>query len=186
MTRAILFDLVGVLLFPREDYSPDERTDAVDSLIGQSTDDVRLRAEVSQRFRLTGMEFDHIIARVADKYTDFPPIWELLPDLRKRYRLGIINNGTSLTFAAFDARYDLERNFDLFLSSAREGICKPDARIFRLACERLDVPPGQCLFMDDAAENITAASQFGMKTIYWSNRQVGFHRFQEWLKGEVG
>ena len=185
MTRVILFDLVGVLLFPRQDYSPDEIVDAVDRLVGQTTDDIRLRAEVLRRFDLTEIEFDHLMAQIACKYTAFLPIWELLPELRERYRLGIINNGTYLTFAAFDARYGLEHNFDLFISSAREGICKPDARIFRLACERLGVLPGQCLFMDDSSENISSANRVGMGTIHWPDRQAGFHRFQEWLEREA-
>ena len=186
MTRAILFDLVGVLLFPRENYAPDETVDAVDSLIGRATNDTRLRAEILQRFRLNSMEFDHLIAQVADKYTPFPTIWELLPGLRQRYRLGVINNGTYLTFPAFDARYGLGQNFDLFLSSGREGVCKPDARIYRLACERLGVLPNQCLFMDDSTENLSTANRIGMQTIRWPDQQVGLHRFKKWMESETG
>lgn len=186
MTRAILFDLVGVLLFPREDYCPDEMVDAVDRLIGRATDDDRLKAKVLRRFRLTEMEFDQLLTRIVDKYTAFPPVWELLPGLRKRYQLGIINNGTYLTFAAFNVHYRLERDFDLFLSSAREGVCKPDERIYRLSCERLGVLPGQCLFMDDSVKNTRAASWIGMQTIHWPRRQTGFKRFQIWLEGEAG
>ena len=33
-TRAILFDLVGVLLFFRADFTPDATVDAMDGLIG--------------------------------------------------------------------------------------------------------------------------------------------------------
>ena len=185
MTRAILFDLVGVLLFPREDTSPDRLVDAVDRRIGQTTDDSRLRAEILQQFHLTDGQFDQVLARVADKYTAFPSIWKLLPDLRERYLLGIINNGTYLTFGIFNTRYGLDRNFDLFLCSAQAGICKPDARIYRLACERLGVRPDQCLFMDDSAENTFAAGEVGMKTIHWPTRQVGFQRFREWLESEA-
>jgi epoxide hydrolase-like predicted phosphatase len=185
MTRAILFDLVGVLLFQREDYSPDALVDAVDSLIGRTTDDARLQAEVRDQFHLTGPEFEQVMLRVAGKYAAFSPVWEILPGLRKRYRLGIINNGTWLTFDAFNTRYGLEQNFDLFLSSAREGICKPDERIYRLACERLHVLPEECLFMDDVPQNISGAGQIGMKTIHWPDRQAGFRRFREWLDSEA-
>jgi hypothetical protein len=36
--RAILFDFMGVLLFSRPDYEPDELLDAIDRRMGQVTD----------------------------------------------------------------------------------------------------------------------------------------------------
>jgi len=183
--RIILFDLVGVLLFQREDYSPDETVEAIDKLIGRVTDDARFRNEVFQRFHLSSVEFDQLLRRVVDKYAVFLPIWGLLPDLRKQYRLGIINNGTYFTYPAFDDRYNLGKNFDLFVSSAQEGIRKPDARIYRLACERLEVNPAECLFMDDSMSNTREADRLGMQTVHWPNQQVGFQRFLEWLESRT-
>ncbi len=39
LTRAILFDLVGVLLFPNESYTTNEVVEALDEAAGQCCDD---------------------------------------------------------------------------------------------------------------------------------------------------
>ncbi len=45
------------------------------------------------------------------------------------------------------------------------GIRKPSPLIFQLACERLKVPPNQCVFLDDIGINLKAAAGVGMNTI---------------------
>ena len=181
-TRAILFDLVGVLLFRRADYMPDATVDAIDGLIGQVTDDHRFREEVLRAYSPSEAEFDRLLARIVGKYEPFLPLWELLPELRKHYRLGVINNGTYLTFPLFNARLGLESAFDLLFCSAREGVCKPDVRIFERACQQLSMTPEQCLFMDDSEVNIEAARRIGMQVILWRDAAAGFQTFRDWLK----
>jgi putative hydrolase of the HAD superfamily len=139
---------------------------------------------VRQRYRLTEAEFEGLLARIAAKYAPFELLWELLPALRKRYKLGIINNGTYLTHRLFNARLGLDSTFDLFLSSAQEGIAKPAAEIFERGCQRLGVTPEQCLFMDDAEANVRGARQIGMQAIHWPDHAAGFQAFLEWLKRE--
>jgi HAD superfamily hydrolase (TIGR01509 family) len=182
--QAILFDFMGVLLFRRDAYTPDAVVDAVDERIGRVTDDGQFRREVMQTYRLTKPEFDGLLARVAAKYVPYEPLWRLLPRLRQHYKLGIINNGTCLSYPLFNARLELDRAFDLFLSSAQEGVAKPAAEIFERACERLAVMPGQCLFMDDAEANVRGACQAGMRAIHWPDRDSGFQAFGDWLKSE--
>jgi HAD superfamily hydrolase (TIGR01509 family) len=182
--RAILFDLVGVLLFCRADHVPNPTVDAIDSIIGQVRDDQRFREEAITTYSLSGTEFEHVLVNIVEKYAPFQPLWELLPELRDHYKLGIINNGTYLTYPLFNFRLGIEDLFDLFLSSGREGICKPDMRIFELACQRLGIPPEQCLFMDDSEANIESARQIGMQAILWQEAFLGFRLFQDWLKVE--
>ena len=59
----------------------------------------------------------------------------------------------------------LAPHFDLVVESAIEGIRKPDPRIYRLACERLDVGPEHAVFLDDIGANLKAARALGMATI---------------------
>lgn len=42
---------------------------------------------------------------------------------------------------------------------------KPDPQVFLRAAERLDVPPGRCVVVEDAAAGVEAARRAGMKTI---------------------
>ena len=45
--------------------------------------------------------------------------------------------------------------------SGHEGVMKPDAAIFELACQRFGFAPGEALFVDDSAANIAAAQALG-------------------------
>jgi len=173
---------MGVLMFPKSRHAADETVDAIDTIVGRVTDDAEFKRSVQASYHLDEATFQSIIARIVDKYEPYPPLWELLPGLRKSCKLAIINNGTYHTFPGFDARLKISELFDAFVSSALEGARKPDRQIYLNACRRLDVQPADCLFMDDTPENIITAQQLGMQTIYWKNREEGFDQWIEVLK----
>jgi HAD superfamily hydrolase (TIGR01509 family) len=180
--KAVLFDFMGVLMFPSSQYRADETVDAIDRIIGRVTDDPAFKRSVMADYRLDEPAFQNILARIVDKYEPFPPLWDLLPALRKSCKLAIINNGTYLTFPGFDAKLNISEQFDAFISSAVAGVRKPHRQIYLDACHRLDVQPRDCLFMDDSPDNIQGAQQVGMRTIFWKNRDEGFQKLIEVLK----
>ena len=55
--------------------------------------------------------------------------------------------------------------FDVVVESSREGIRKPDPRIYALACERLGVTPDRCVYLDDLGINCKPAAAMGMMAI---------------------
>lgn len=55
--------------------------------------------------------------------------------------------------------------FDTYVESAVEGVRKPDPKIYRIACERLGVEPGNAAFLDDIGRNLKTARGLGMATI---------------------
>jgi len=48
------------------------------------------------------------------------------------------------------------------------GVLKPDARIYRIALERLGVPAGEALFVDDRPENVAGAEAVGMRGLVFT------------------
>jgi len=60
---------------------------------------------------------------------------------------------------------ELDTLFDAIVESAREGLRKPDPRIYEIACRRLEVEPGQTVFLDDLGANLKPARAMGMATI---------------------
>lgn len=180
--EAILFDFMGVLLFRRVDYQPNDLVDEIDQLIGGVTNDNVFKTEVMRKYELDNKEFEVVLGRIINKYEKYKPLWKLLPDLHKQYKLAIVNNGTALTLPKLKVRHQLDKNFDLFISSAVEGIRKPEREIFLLTAQRLGVSPQKCLFMDDSKINIEGASGIGMKTIWWQEREMGLKRFLEFIK----
>lgn len=87
-------------------------------------------------------------------------------------RVAVLSN--SLGREPYDpyAPYNLRGNFDAVILSAEHGIRKPDPAIFRLALDRLGLPPGQCVFADDTEENLLSAYQMGMAVFHALDEQV--------------
>jgi len=56
----------------------------------------------------------------------------------------------------------LEESFDVVVISAEVGMRKPDAAIFELTADRLDVAVERCAFVDDHDGNVRAAEVLGM------------------------
>jgi putative hydrolase of the HAD superfamily len=55
--------------------------------------------------------------------------------------------------------------FDVVVESAREGLRKPDPRIYALTIARLDVLASEVVFLDDLGMNLKPAREMGMTTI---------------------
>ena len=59
--------------------------------------------------------------------------------------------------------------FDAVVESREAGVRKPEPAFYRLACERLGVEPGACVFLDDLGINLKPARAMGMATIKVEN-----------------
>ena len=55
--------------------------------------------------------------------------------------------------------------FDHVIESSKEGIRKPNPRIYAMACERVGVEPSEVLYLDDLGINLKPAKAMGMTTI---------------------
>lgn len=172
--KAILFDFVGVLI-NIVDVPLDPIARELDRMIGSVTDDVVFQQEAKRRFHLSEVQFDEYLRTIVNRFESFAPLWKAIPLLKKKYKLVVINNGTALTLPMIFSRFpQLTTEFDVFVSSAKEGIKKPDPEIYLRTCKKLDVQPSECLFMDDDKRNTDTAEKLGMQTIWWENHAKGF------------
>ncbi|XP_059976957.1 acyl-CoA dehydrogenase family member 10 isoform X3 [Lagenorhynchus albirostris] len=57
------------------------------------------------------------------------------------------------------------KQFDVVVESCLEGVCKPDARMYKLCLERLGRQPSESIFLDDLGPNLKAAASLGIHTI---------------------
>ncbi|NXI97821.1 ACD10 dehydrogenase, partial [Psophia crepitans] len=69
----------------------------------------------------------------------------------------LLNGGSSLPLD--------RKHFDVTVESVREGMRKPDPRIYKLCLERLGVQPQESVFLDNSSQNLKAAAQLGIKTV---------------------
>ena len=63
--------------------------------------------------------------------------------------------------------------------SAEVHLHKPQPEIYRLAAERLEVAPKECIFVDDLRENCEGAEAVGMTAVLHRNAQETIARLTE-------
>lgn len=91
--------------------------------------------------------------------------------LHRRYPLAICSNALPELVEILHRRPELGQLFDVQVISVLVGMRKPDAGIYRLTAERLGLPLGACLLIDDKARNVEAARAVGMPGIVFESAQ---------------
>ena len=79
-----------------------------------------------------------------------------------------VTNFCGETFELTRAKYPFLDGFAGLVVSGREGLVKPDPRIFELFLSRHSLAAEETLFIDDSERNIAAAKALGMATIHYS------------------
>ena len=112
--------------------------------------------------RILGVEYPEWSPEYEELY---PDTVKCLQILEKKYHLGIIANQIPGAEKRLE-EMGIRRYFDLIVSSAEEGIAKPDPGIFRIALTRAGCVPEQAVMIGDRIDNdIVPAKQMGMKTV---------------------
>ncbi|MBI4608927.1 MAG: HAD family phosphatase [Candidatus Rokubacteria bacterium] len=87
----------------------------------------------------------------------------LVRALRPAYRVGILSNADATLRERLRDGLGIHDLFDAVICSAEVEMAKPDPAIYRLAADRLGLPPEACVFVDDHEPNVAAAEQVGMR-----------------------
>ena len=74
-----------------------------------------------------------------------------------------ITNWNHETFQLARAAYACLERFRGIVVSGEERVLKPDPTIYRILCERYQLRPERCLFIDDSVKNVRGAEAFGMR-----------------------
>lgn len=109
------------------------------------------------------------------------PVFDFLKRNKHKFRLGIINNGLYSMLGKAIEEWKLDELFDVIINSAREKLSKPDPKIFLLACERLKVPPKECVFIDDKEKHVNTAICLGMKGFVYTDFFSFKNRIEKYL-----
>ncbi|WP_405854865.1 HAD family phosphatase [Streptomyces sp. NBC_01515] len=178
--RCLILDIGGVLeLTPRTGWLArwDERLDLPPGTadrrltevwdageIGTVTED-EVREQVAARLGLGPVDTESFLADLWDEYLGTPntELIDYVAGLRPHCRLGILSNSFVGARELESAAYGFDRLVDEIVYSHEIGVRKPDPRAFAVVCARLQVRPGDCLFVDDFAPNVEAARAAGMQ-----------------------
>ena len=172
----LFFDMGSTLIDETKVY--DDIFQKIAIAVGVSVEFVKTRAIGFYRQNKRGHK--EVMRLLGVDYPEWSPEYEeLYPDtvkclqvLREKYHLGIIANQIPGAEKRLE-RMGIRQYFDLIISSAEEGVAKPDPRIFNIALTRAGCKPEQAVMIGDRIDNdIVPAKQMGMKTV-WIKQGVG-------------
>jgi putative hydrolase of the HAD superfamily len=87
-------------------------------------------------------------------------------ELRDRgVRMALLTNNVREWEPLWRAMLPIDEVFELVVDSAFVGMRKPEPEIYALTLERLGLPAGACVFVDDLEINVDAARALGMTGI---------------------
>jgi putative hydrolase of the HAD superfamily len=92
---------------------------------------------------------------------------DLVRALRPRHRTGILSNADTTLRERLTSVIGIADLFDDIVCSAEVGLAKPEPEIYALACDRLGLSPGACVFVDDHEANVAAATGAGLRAILY-------------------
>lgn len=134
---------------------------------GKMSDEAFYRhAENVCRFKIGYAEF---ISVFNDIFLPDGNVTALVPEFKKRYKLGLISNTNAIHACYVKEKYDFMKLFDVLVLSHEAGMRKPDATIYNMALERLKCLPGETVYIDDTQENVQAGINLGMHGIYYKS-----------------
>jgi HAD superfamily hydrolase (TIGR01509 family) len=122
--------------------------------------------------------------RLMELFNEFDDTVELIRELSaKGYGLYVLSNMPA-EFYDYVSRFDVFRYFDGQIVSSREGLAKPDPRMFALLTERYGLRPETTLFVDDKPSNTTAAARLGFAVHTFVPGCGSCDRIRELVAGE--
>jgi putative hydrolase of the HAD superfamily len=102
----------------------------------------------------------------------FPDVRKVLERLQENYPLAIVTNGMSAYSLPELRILGIADLFNPIIVSGDYGYRKPDPRLFEQALHRLQVHPEQAVYVgNDLEQDVGAARQVGMKTVFFASNQ---------------
>lgn len=102
-----------------------------------------------------------------------PRMIAALKACKAQFRVGCITNnvqtglgkGMAKNREVAEAVADVMALFEVVIESSKAGVRKPDPRIYKMMCDRLNVAPERCVYLDDLGINCKPAAMLGMTAI---------------------
>jgi len=135
--------------------------DAMDMLVDQAgiTSTESQRAQWAQRKTSLALE------QLQKENPLAPGCRETLEGLGNRLRLALATSASRESVAVFLATNRFHGLFESVLTGADVRRSKPDPEIYRRTCERLGLPPSQCVIVEDAPAGVEAGKAAGAPVI---------------------
>jgi putative hydrolase of the HAD superfamily len=100
------------------------------------------------------------------------PMIELMRELQASgLRMAMLTNNVREWEPLWRSMLPVDEIFETVVDSGFVGCRKPEARIYEMTLERLGLPAGACLFIDDLEPNIEGARKLGMQAVHFRDNE---------------
>ena len=186
--RLILFDIGNVILpfnlrkataqFEKISRLPSE--EIIRAVMGTSLDWSFEKGEISPEAfyeevkRRTGLTlpYDRFVPIWSDIFSENRVVSNMVRKLKKKYTLALLSNTNILHFNHVHEHFSIIRDVEYAILSFREGLRKPDPKIFQIAFNRFHVTPKQTLYVDDRENFVIAGQKLGLEGIHFKSEEA--------------
>jgi 2-haloacid dehalogenase len=144
------------------------------SLMGRYRDFWKVTAEALdftiQRFaiQVTSKQRRHLMDAWLHP-TPYPEVAAALPQLKEKYLLAILSNGSRKMLLIGLDRSGIKQNFRWIMSADSVRLYKPSPKVYQLALKRMSLKKGEILFVSSNLFDVVGAKNFGFK-VCWISR----------------
>lgn len=195
--KAVFFDLGGVIVrteyqAPRQhlaeslgmDYEDIDKivfgsVSAARASIGEIDEEEHWR-NVMKTLKLPASEYPRVREEFFAGDVIDREIVEFLRTIKPKVKTGVISNAWS-GLRNYIQREKFDDAFHHMVISAEVGVAKPDARIYHIALEQLQVKAEEAVFVDDVLENIEACEKVGMKGVHFKDAKSAIKQVKSLL-----
>ncbi len=114
--------------------------------------------------RIDGITFCEYFSSI---FTTNDNVIQLLPGLKKQYKLILLSNTNSIHERYGWDHYGFLKYFDDLVLSHKVGAVKPEEKIYRAVEAASELPSEEHIFIDDIEEYVTAAKKLGWDGIHF-------------------
>jgi len=112
---------------------------------------------------------------------------DYMRQLRDRgYKMAICTNNVREWEPLWRAKLPVDEIFEVVVDSAFVGTRKPERRIYELTLERLGLPAGSALLIDDIERNCVAAREFGLQAVWFRSTEQAIEDTEAALAANPG
>jgi len=183
MIKAIIFDFGGVLTVKQhlhefsEIYAPKFGADIkeFDRVLHENWLQARINGINSKVFWKNLSSFLKTDEKELRKdFIEFfgfrPEVLEFIQEIKKKkYKLGMLSNQIEDWLEEHIQNHNLNKIFDVIVTSYGSRLAKPDVAIYLKALKELSCKAEECIFVDDLIKNVEAANKLGINGILFES-----------------
>lgn len=113
-----------------------------------------------------------------------PPMIELMRELRESgYRMAMLTNNVREWEPWWRPMLPVDEIFETVVDSGFVGCRKPEPQIYEMTLERIGMPAGACLFVDDILVNCEGAEAAGINAVHFQDTEQAIGEIRSALDG---